>query len=85
MLKLAKICFPTWSFHLVLILSLHIGDVTSVAALVLMSLLTTLFIDGSPLLDAGVVAFEFDASVGGKVENMLHCLSVQAKQEHECG
>lgn len=58
-----------------MILSLHVGGVTSVAALVLMSLLTTLLIDGSPLLDAGVMTFKFDASVGGKVENMLHCLS----------
>lgn len=40
--------------------------------LIQMSLLATLLINSSPLLNARVVALEFDARVGREVEDMLH-------------
>lgn len=61
-------------------MSLRTGDVTSVAALGQMGLFTTLLINGSSLLDAGVVALELDPSVGREVEDMLHRLPVSSSK-----
>lgn len=40
--------------------------------MVLTSLFAALLFDRCPLLDAGIVALKFNASIGWEVEDMLH-------------
>ena len=49
---------------------------TLVVVVVLTSLFATLLFDRCPLLDAGIVALEFNASIGWEVEDMLHGFTV---------
>lgn len=58
-----------------LVMTLSLRGV-SLVSLVLTSLFASLFVDGSSLLDAGIVAFEFDLRVLREVEDMFHRLTV---------
>jgi hypothetical protein len=58
-----------------LIVALSLG-VTSITALVLASLLTTLFVDGGSLLDTRIMRLELDTGVWREVEDVFHGLSV---------